>query len=127
MLAPTSEPDRVDSYATDAGVLWARTFSGAASTFELFDGARLAQEERADGVFLASVPGDEFAQGAVVELLAFGERPPGVDVDGSAAGLAPDVETLAAGEAAGWAWDESQGGRVFVRLPAGEHEALVRR
>lgn len=68
-LAPTTEPDRVDSYDTDAGVLYVRVVPGEAPTaFTLFDGTRLEQEPTDDGVILRMTPGTEFTQGAVFEI-----------------------------------------------------------
>lgn len=68
-LAPTDEPERVDSYATDPGVLHVRVVPGdEPSSFTLFDGTRLEQEPTDDGVILRMTPGKEFTQGAVFEL-----------------------------------------------------------
>lgn len=91
-LAPTTEPDRVDSYATDAGVLHVRVVPGdAPSAFTLFDGTRLEQEPTEDGVVLRMTPGTEFTQGAVFEI--WGQNPTEVT-------LAPDAREVTANLAA---------------------------
>ena len=43
-LSPTTMPEAIDSYATTPGVLYARVFPGAASRFDVFDGAFIEQE-----------------------------------------------------------------------------------
>lgn len=68
-LAPTTEPERVDSYATDPGVLHVRVVPGEAPTsFLLFDGTRIEQEPSDDGLVLRMTPGREFTEGAVFEV-----------------------------------------------------------
>ena len=126
-VAPTTQPERVDSYATTPGVLWPRVFAGPESRFDLFDGARLGQEDDGRAVRLSWVDGAELKEGALVELLAFPDAPAGVTVDGADAPRRDDPAALAAAAAPGWAYEPDQGGRVFVRLPPGEHTAEVTR
>ena len=123
-IGPTGQPDRVDSLDTDAGVLWPRIFPGPASAFELFDGARIEQEQTASGVTIRWSDGAEFDQGAIVELVAFGAAAPAsVTLDGEALAPAADLEELEAD--GGWLHDAEAGGSVWVVLPAGDHSAVV--
>jgi alpha-D-xyloside xylohydrolase len=122
-MAPTTLPDEVDSYATDPGLLYARIFPGAASTFVLFDGSELSQEATAGGVTLGYADGSEFQSGALFEVMAMAAPPTSVTLDGSALAQS-SAESLADG-ATGWSWSEQLGGSLQVRVPAGSHEVVV--
>jgi len=100
-LAPVTDPT-VDSYATEAGPLWARVFPGPASAYTLFDGASLTQEAGDDGVTVTWTGGASFTAGLVLELVGTPE-PTSVQVDGA--------------PAADWSWDPAVGGTVWVRVP----------
>lgn len=72
-LAPTDVPERVDSYATDAGVLYVRAAPKESESLQLFDGTELAQQlssggEAAPLVRLHYQPGDELRFGALFEV-----------------------------------------------------------
>lgn len=68
-LAPTTEPTRVDSYATDAGRLYVRAVSGTTGRFDLFDGGVLSHTTIGMTSTLAASPGAELSKGAIFELL----------------------------------------------------------
>ena len=123
-LRPTTQPDKVDSYATTPGVLWARVAPGAKSAFTLFDGASLEQERAMGKVTLTARDGSEFQGGVMFEVVAMGTKPGSV-TDGGAA-LA-DLGTLAALEAAatGWAFTADLGGTVYVKTAPGEHHVEI--
>ncbi|MBI5525672.1 MAG: glycoside hydrolase family 31 protein, partial [Deltaproteobacteria bacterium] len=123
--APTTDPARVDSYATSPGVLYPRVFPGPASKFELFDGALLTQEKTSGAVTLGYKDGAEFKQGALFELVAAGARPASVIIDGGAAAELPDLAALEA-SGSGWTFDPADGGAVFVKVGAGEHAIEIR-
>ncbi|MCC6215139.1 MAG: glycoside hydrolase family 31 protein [Polyangiaceae bacterium] len=126
-LSPTTEPDRVDSYATTPGLLYARAFvGGAPSAFELFDGARLEQAPSATGVTLRSTDGAELRHGVVWELIAFGAAPAEVAEGGAPLPRAGSVAELEALER-GWAHDPELGGTLRVKLPPGERVATITR
>lgn len=105
-LAPTTAPERVDSYATDPGRLYVRLALGADGQRTLFDGAVIAQ---AGGV-VQLTPGAEFDGGW--QLKVAGAEPAAVEVDGAPLDA---VESLAALEAAdaGWIVD---GGFTHIRV-----------
>ena len=68
-IAPTTEPTRVDSYATTPGVLWVRIAPGATkATFKVFDGATLEHQKTGNKIALQSSDGAEFKYGVVFEL-----------------------------------------------------------
>lgn len=94
-LAPTTEPDRVDSYATDAGRLYARVALGADGDFTLFDGARIALT----GETVQLTAGAEFDGGWQLELV--GRDVVAIEVDGE---VLPAVESLDALDAAETGW-----------------------
>jgi alpha-D-xyloside xylohydrolase len=113
-MAETTAPDRVDSYATTPGLLYARIAAGAAATFTVFDGAEITAERRPDAIALGWKPGAEFAQGVVFEVIAAGAKPAGVTLGGAPLEEQPDPAALEAA-ASGWAYDSATGGTVLVK------------
>jgi alpha-D-xyloside xylohydrolase len=107
-LSPTIDTERVDSYATTAGVLYARAVALGSAEFELFDGTRLAQDTDAQQTVVGYAAGNEFSVGAIVELL---RAPPPTAVSGAAH---PTLAALEAGDA-GWYYDAALQ-RLWVRL-----------
>ncbi len=127
-MAPTTAPNEVDSYATTPGVLHARVALGETSTFALFDGTELSQEETDEGARLTSADGTDFKNGVQYEVIAFGTAvPKSVTVDGET--LTPSTETqLAPGAVSGWAFDAAAvGGTLHVRTTSGAHTVVVTR
>ncbi|HET6583903.1 MAG TPA: TIM-barrel domain-containing protein [Nannocystaceae bacterium] len=118
-LAPTTEPAMVDSFATDPGVLYPRIFAGGAGSFSLYDGSRIEQSFSNSVLTVVVHPGDDFDEGALVELMARPNAPSEVLLDGEALAQAPNVDALAA--TAGWVHTTERGGTLHVRLPEGEH------
>ena len=110
-LSPTTEPTRVDSYATDPGVLYVRAVAGHAASFSLFDGGSLAVE---DGV-LRFAPGADLDRGVMFELLG-AAIPSAVEQDGVPL---PEHASLAELEAAteGWFHD---GNALWIKFTEGE-------
>lgn len=107
-LSPTTEPDRVDSYAADAGVLYARAVAKGSGAFALFDGGTLSQDSDATTTRLESSPGNELDQGVVFELI---DAPAPTDVSTT------EMSTLANLEAAGEGWFYDAGARsLWVKL-----------
>ena len=123
-MAPTTTPDRVDSYATTSGVLYPRIAAGEKSEFVLFDGTVLKQEATAKGVKLQSKDGSEFINGYLFEVMSFGDKPAGVTNDGDALAEAQNLELLEA-EGSGWYYDIQNNGAVYVKIPAGEHDVVI--
>ncbi len=114
-LAPTTEPDRVDSYADDPGVLYVRAVAGGTATFELFDGGMLSIDSAGATTTVASRSGSELDRGAIFEILA---SPPPASVGVDPAADLPSLE--AASE--GWFHD---GSTLWVKLAAGERETTI--
>lgn len=120
-LSPTTEPERVDSYATTPGVLHVRVALGMASEFEIYDGSVVGQALGDASFALSYTPGSEFAHGAWFEVALLEA------VSGFAVSLGErelderdSLETLAA-SADGWHYDaEGRGprGSFFVKVPA---------
>lgn len=96
-LSPTTDPERVDSYATTSGKLYVRGVAKRDASFELFDGTRLSQQSSGE---LRYEPGDELNQGAIFELLV-ASRPKSVALDGA---QLSEVASLAALEVANSGW-----------------------
>lgn len=69
-LSPTTEPARVDSYATETGRIYVRGVAGGTGRFELFDGGALSQTTQKSVSTLLAVPGHELTTGAIFELMA---------------------------------------------------------
>ncbi|MBK7584081.1 MAG: glycoside hydrolase family 31 protein [Myxococcales bacterium] len=119
-MSPTTDAT-VDSYATSPGVLWARVAPGPASSFVLFDGAEIGQEELGPSVNLTSKDGSELKYGVVFELVGFGAAPANVSDGGAALTQAASAAALD-GAASGWAFE---GGSLLVKVPAGTHSVSV--
>jgi alpha-D-xyloside xylohydrolase len=121
-IAPTAEPDRVDSFATTPGDLWARVVPGPASSFTVFDGTVLAQAE-GDPIELSIAPGDVFRLGAVFEVAAFGGAPSAVSADGVPLAKGdPGAITGSIG-----AYAVADDGTVSVHVGPGAHTILLAR
>jgi alpha-D-xyloside xylohydrolase len=118
-MAPTTEPEKVDSFATDPGLLYPRVFPGPASRFEVYDGTLISQTRTSDGVRLGWADGEVFTQGAVFEVVGLDAGPNEVSLDGAALEAVADPES----EEAGWAWAD---GLLRVRVPGGTHRVEVR-
>lgn len=128
-LAPVAEAhrDAVDSYATTPGLLYPVIFPGAASSFELFDGSRIGQEETAGGLTLTSSDGSEFAFGVVFSVVGFGDSAPASVHNGNdALAQVADEQALDAAQS-GWLYLPERGGLLLVKVGAGENTVYVTR
>jgi alpha-D-xyloside xylohydrolase len=126
-MAPTTDPMRVDSYATTPGLIYARVVAGSKSVFTLFDGAEAAQELLPGSIALSWKGGSEFTSGAIFEVIALGgggKKPSGVAIGGVPAVELPSLAALEAAPS-GWTFDTAMGGTVYVKVGAGEQTALV--
>ncbi|MBM4394290.1 MAG: glycoside hydrolase family 31 protein [Deltaproteobacteria bacterium] len=133
-IAPTTEPARVDSYATSPGVLHVRVAPGLASSFRVHDGTEVGQEATATGWTLSYPSGQEFVEGAEFELSPVAARPVAVAMDGAPLAELAGVPALPIGldppaalPSPGWSWDPARGGVLRVRVPAGTHSILATR
>ncbi|HVM95038.1 MAG TPA: TIM-barrel domain-containing protein, partial [Candidatus Acidoferrales bacterium] len=137
-IAPTDAPDRVDSLATSAGVLYVRVAvaldngagGSAQSGFELFDGTKLEQTFSSDNfpprshLGLHYDGGSEFNSGVLFEI----------DLDGLPQGLIasvfdttqplPSLGSLTDLEAAASGWTSSSG-KLYIKVGSGDHEIVV--
>jgi alpha-D-xyloside xylohydrolase len=125
--APTTAPDRVDSYATTPGVLHARVARGepgATTTFTVFDGAKLSSTTGADGsIDLASSDGSEFTLGTTWEVIGLGGKPKHVTLDGAPLGELDAAKLDAA--SSGYSADAGAPYLVYVKVPKGNHTVVV--
>jgi len=126
-LSPTTlTPDRVDSYANDAGLLYVRIVpSDATTTFTLFDGSVISQTPLAGGTAVDFHGGQTFKSGAVLEILRIPVIPQTVTRNGAEL---RGHATLAALEADsdGWFWESAVGGTLWVKVPDGDQRVEVR-
>lgn len=126
-LLPTTQPARVDSYATTSGLLYPRVAPGPASTFVLFDDTVLAQEDSPSQLVLRSTSGREFQSGALFEVLAFGaKKPAAVQIAASAVLEKPSLAELEKSES-GWVFDPDRGGTLYVKVPGGDQRVTVQK
>ncbi|MBP7126270.1 glycoside hydrolase family 31 protein [Myxococcota bacterium] len=115
-IAPTLEPERVDSLATDAGLLHVRVFPGPAEDFPMYDGTVLSQSFLSPSLVIGMVAGTEYRKGAIFEVVGVGnERPLLVRFDGGPGVEASSLEDLESLEGPGWFFEE---GVLRVRVPA---------
>jgi alpha-D-xyloside xylohydrolase len=125
-VSPTTQPTRVDSYATTPGILHPRVFQGKKSSFVLFDGSELRQEKTGTGASLYYNDGAEFKYGALFELVAYGTGKP-ASVKSSGTVLVEAASLKALGDAAsGWFLDSASGGSLYVKIPAGEQHIEIK-
>lgn len=110
-LARVADPEMVDSFAADTGVLWARAAVGADGAFDVYDGARLTMTDAGAVVTLTMLSGSVFTQGAAYEIVGLRGAPASVTLDG-----------VAVAEGEGWSWD----GGVLVVERAAERVEIVR-
>jgi alpha-D-xyloside xylohydrolase len=110
-LAPVAAGSTVDSFAADPGTLWVRVVPGTPrSTFEVYDGTRLAQEV---GI-LGFTPGSVFTTSVVFESIAT-PLPASVRSGGTVLAQVADVAALATVQA-GWFWEPARGGTLWIKL-----------
>jgi len=120
-LAPVDNPDEVDSYAVDPGVLYARAFVATKrARFTLHDGSEIEVNPSDTGATISLSPGETFTQGAQVELVGFAS-PSQVSVDGQPLTQHPSAQALE-DAASGWFDD---GTNLHVRVGAGAVTAEV--
>ena len=118
-LAPTTETDLVDSFASDPGLLYWVVTPGDADSFTVFDGATLRHDTSDEEWSVYWTPGSEFTDGAVIEVIGFGGPTPPAPrhPDGSLLPqIADGVEVADATE--GWRYTEERGGSIFIRVGA---------
>lgn len=126
-LLPTTQPARVDSYATTPGLLYPRVVPGPASQFVLFDESVLAQEDSERQLVLRSTSGREFTSGALFEVLAWGSRPPSaVRRAGALMVEQPSLSELEKAES-GWLFDAARGGTLYIKVPGGDQRVAVQK
>jgi hypothetical protein len=118
----------VDSFAQDAGLLYARVFPGPAGAaegaFVLYDGGRIAQASTDDGARLTWTPGAVFTQGLLVEFVGLDGAPGSVTLGGAALAEVESLAALEGGATPGWVEDA---GHLWVRLPAAGGEVALGR
>jgi alpha-D-xyloside xylohydrolase len=120
-MAPTTSPDKVDSYATTPGVLHARVAPGAAGDFTVFDGAKLHAELASGKLSLTAAEGSEFHHGVMFEAVAIGaSAPKSVTIDGAPATAAATLDDLEKADS-GWLYDPSTSGTLYVRVGDKSH------
>ena len=123
-MAPTATPTLLDSFANDAGVLYARLVptTSATASFTLYDGGTLAATPMGGGTAYAFTQGSVFTQGALLEAI-HAPMPSSVTRAGTAF---PAVASEAALEAAasGWFWEPAIGGRLWLKI-AGDGQPVV--
>ena len=123
-ISPTTEPDKVDSYATDAGIIYPVILPGPASEFTLFDGCRISQESGSDGLLLSYKDGEEFKKGAVFQIMAVEAKPAGVSDNETALNEKTSMSELENAEN-GWFYD-TDAKMLNIKVAAGEHSLIVK-
>ncbi len=114
-LAPVDNPDLIDSFATDSGILYARAYvSSKTARFTTYDGAYLEVKKTATGHTISVTAGEVFAHGAQIELLAYGSPPASVMEGDNPVQQQPSLQALE-DAASGWFFDGSQ---LHVRMAA---------
>ncbi len=124
-LAPTTKPGEVDSYETDAGVLYPRIYIGAKSSINLFDGSSLSQEKTGTGATLYYKDGAKFKSGALYELIAYGAAEPAKVTDnGTELVKKANLDELEKA-ASGYFYTNANNGSLYVKVGSGEHAVKI--
>jgi alpha-D-xyloside xylohydrolase len=123
-MSPTTLPAQVDSYATTPGVLYVRVAPGPKSSFTVFDGAALGQEQNNKTLTLSTADGAEFKLGALFEVVGVAQKPTAVADGGAPLTEAATIADLEAA-ASGWAYTTDTGGTVWVKTGPGAHTVTV--
>jgi alpha-D-xyloside xylohydrolase len=121
-MAPTTLPDKVDSYATTPGLLYLRIFPDDGASFSLFDGTLIQASALGAGPSVQLKPGAEFRFGAQIEILALPKKPGKVRDGGVDLPELPDLPSLESSEQ-GWFFDAQ--GSLHARIKAGERSLTV--
>ena len=107
-LSPTTDSS-VDSFASDAGILYVRAAPGAtASSFTVYDHTMLTAQTGT----VSYAPGSDFTKGALFELIAT----PQPTTVGSLTQYSSRAQLLAAGS--GWFWEAATGGTLWILTPS---------
>jgi alpha-D-xyloside xylohydrolase len=125
-LSPTTAPDKVDSYATTPGALYARVVpSGSRTEFRLFDGSVITQDstDPRSRLVLSVTAGETFRFGAVLEIAPMTE-PQSLEVDGRVVPRSRGVVEMEREETS-FAWLASMGGTLLVKVPPLSSEIRV--
>jgi alpha-D-xyloside xylohydrolase len=112
-LAATSEPQRVDSYATEAGALYVRAVAEGNGHFRLFDGGSLDHTTTTDRSELSFAGGSELNNGVVFELIA-ASAPVAVEAGGQAIDVHVSLASLEAATT-GYFFDDSPPHTLWVK------------
>ncbi len=113
-LSPTTEED-IESYANDAGRLYARIAPGGRHRFTLYDGSSIEQDTSGDEIMITTASGDVFRQGRQYELVGLQDRPVSVEILESEAIEAASAEALSEIDA-GWFYEEGRR-RLHIKVP----------
>ncbi len=120
MLRPTidtlreSADEGVDSFANDSGVLFVRLAPGVDNATLLYDRTAIYA---VDDMHYKFEGGTVFKQGAVFEIIG-ASTPNGVRLNRLDAPQG-DLAAVSGGTAAGWAHEDTTGGTLWIRVPAG--------
>lgn len=129
-LSPTTKPGtatgEVDSYATTPGILWARVFPGAASTFTAFDGAKITQSDDGPSFTLTTSDGSEFKYGVMFEITGLGNAPQSVDLGTTSLQQSVDLSALES-IPQGFVFAQERQGTLWIKVPSGNQTVRVTR
>lgn len=122
-ISPTTDQEKVDSYASDAGMIYPVILPGPASEFTLFDGCRITQEQSENDLLLSYADGEEFVKGAVFQIIAVEEKPATVSDNESALSEKDSMSELEAAES-GWFYD-GDAKMLNIKVAGGNHSVSV--
>jgi alpha-D-xyloside xylohydrolase len=114
-LSPTTDPKRVDSYATAPGLVYVRGVARHSASFALYDGGKLAETTQSSATTLSFTAGSELVSGAIFELLA-ADAPANV---AAGADLVKQIDLAAVESSGGWYYDGSSK-TLWLRVTAGK-------
>ncbi len=123
-MSPTTEPDTVDSYVTDAGRLYAVLAAGEDGSFDIFDGAKLSQRMDGNTLIVETQNGDEFNQGFMLQIFLIQSEPSELQMDDQTMSAQSDLDELADVDS-GYAFTSELGGTLWIRVPEGNHTITI--
>jgi alpha-D-xyloside xylohydrolase len=115
-LAPVPNGSLVQSFANDAGILYARVVAGTEPTrFDTYDGAQLTQQQGNATLMLGFTASALYTQGAIFEVISQ-IRPTSV-MSGQSALTERASLVLLEGASDGWFWEPATGGTLWIKVP----------
>lgn len=126
-VSPVAEDQKenIDSYDTDAGILYPVIFPGESGSFTVFDGAEITHRTDGDKVTITTKDGEKFSSGMLLNIVGLTDsEPSGITLDDNELAQRSDSTDLDNNDD-GWFFSDDGVKTVLVKIPAGEHTIVI--